>query len=291
MLEDHGYILQYSDTFTRVALGFPVDKEILLGEGGPGKVLDEFLRRNGDLEYLKEWIPGECALTHDVEEPIQYFVITKQWEKIEEPIKSSQYHPKYLMDAPEDKLGIATLMLLSLYKGGRPDGNTVGLINTCLFHKMYKEAVQIGEDNDHDIIADIILQQDVKALKHIGLSEREVQAHESLLDGYPNESTVWLDDKLEDDLYEKYYSSNPELSWVLDKYYFRDRKLDVMVEKAKWFAGTIKRAIVCDIDIAVYCDDDIRYPDPSKATVHDINTLSMILFFWTKCGPESISIG
>ncbi|KAI9308289.1 hypothetical protein BJ944DRAFT_260569 [Cunninghamella echinulata] len=329
-------IIQYSDldTLTRVTLGFPIKKEKLIEEGGPGKLLDEFLRRNCNLEYLKEWIPGECALTygvhirdpkkilemdriwntnmfsnqgyilsvnigfkwgvenikHDIEEPIQHFVITKQWDMIKRPIAPRQCHPKYLVDVPMEKLEKDTLQLLSVYKGGK--GDYPGIIYDCLFHRMYKDAAKIGMEIGHDIILDIISQQDVKAFRHIGLNDREVQAHESFLDGYPNEDTIWLDDQIEDELEEKYYNSFELCCW-LDRYYFRNRELNTMIEKAKWFVDGIRRVVVDDVEfaeMAMYKDGVIYYPNPSNAIIYDIDTLSMILFFWAKYGSESISI-
>lgn len=74
--------IQYSDsTLVRVILGFPIDKEKLLKEGGPGKVLDEFLKKGGNLKYLKEWIPGECAIMHGVltRDPSKIFKIDRIW--------------------------------------------------------------------------------------------------------------------------------------------------------------------------------------------------------------------
>ncbi|KAI9308158.1 hypothetical protein BJ944DRAFT_260797, partial [Cunninghamella echinulata] len=233
---------------------------------------------------------GMDNIRYNVEEPVQYLAITKQWKKIKKKIWPMECHPKYLIDAPEDKLEKGTSELLSIYKGGKSDPY-VSLIDACLFHEMYDDIIRIKGETDHDVIPDIILLQDVKALRHIGLSEREIQAHESFLDGYPDEDTVWLDDQVEDDLEAKYYNHNVGMGWAVDAYYFCNRKLDVMIKKAKRFANQAERVIIDDnIQMAIYYEMAVKYPTPSKAIVYDINALSIILFFWTKYGSESKSI-
>lgn len=74
-------IIQYSDTLVRVTLSFPIDKRKLLEEGGPGKVLDDFLRRGGNLKFLKKWIPGECVIMHGVltKDPKKILEIDRIW--------------------------------------------------------------------------------------------------------------------------------------------------------------------------------------------------------------------
>ncbi|KAI9304600.1 hypothetical protein BJ944DRAFT_266609 [Cunninghamella echinulata] len=333
-------IIQYSDTLTRVTLGFPIDKGKLLDEGGPGKVLDEFLRRNGDLEYLKKWIPGECALMHGVltKDPKklleidriwnanmfsnqgyelsiitkfvwgvdyikhdrkhinmeEYYIFTRQWDKIEKPIDIYKCHPKYLVDIPEEYLDEEGRLMLSLYRGEEINTRTYGLYITCLQHELWKQAIDtVPKENESRLIDDLYELRSVDGLRCLGIfSEKELRAYEVSMSPEDDELLYSLspeEKRICDNIGFKYFG---EVEWYRDMIYYTENCEDIGCTDTTW-ENMLGRALHWNLPgkrddkkHMAYKDRNIVvYPYPPNLILWNIKAVSridMALFFWAK---------
>ncbi|CAO3616428.1 unnamed protein product [Cunninghamella echinulata] len=231
-------IIQYSDTLIRIILGFSIDKGKILQEGGPGKVLDEFLRRNGNLEYLKEWIPGECALMHGIltKDPKKVLKIDRIWctnmfsnqgyelsvttkfiwgtmGQMEKPINIYKCHAKYLVDAPKDYLDKNGKIMIALYKKKKINVKSRTICDYCIKYNMYKEAICVAPDN-YNIAHELYKARYIDSLMYLKvlgiICETEYRAYEICMNPEDDELIDVLDDNDNEDM--KIYDIAMEMS-------------------------------------------------------------------------------
>ncbi|KAI9300726.1 hypothetical protein BJ944DRAFT_272552, partial [Cunninghamella echinulata] len=260
-----------------------------------------FSNQGYELSVATKFIWGVDYIKHDRESKVmeEYYAFTRQWEKIEKPINIHRCHPKYLVDIPKEYLDRDGETMVNLYMK-RQHGRSYNVYRACLYHGMYKGAVDTASGHD-DLIMDLFIAQSLEGLEYLReLNEKELRAYKVAMDP-DNEGFHDLDDEEQiicDEITARYYELIPwfhhKSPWDFKDYGWGDTEWNTLLEDALKFNipgvrndeiayAEAKRKDGSFGDIKT--EGILEYPNPSCIVVYDIRDVSavdMALFFWAK---------